>query len=711
MKKFFLLFISILSVFAVTASAQNTDEEDVVKITSDVVQVDVVVTDKKGAHVTDLKSSDFTILQDGKPRAISGFTYVPLGKASTQPVEKRSTDQTIIAPARPRSGARGRIITFVVDDGNCRASLDGMKAAREALEKFVSEQMLPEDVAAIFQTRSGSSMYQQYTSDRAYLLRAARKIRWYPPSGGCAINDGSYYDAARVSTETITTSQGLKNISAETQAEKERRELSEDRSRDHQVIGSLGVLRYAIRGLERVPGRKVLFFMSDGIPLRARDGRSLKAVDLLRDLTDYSNRAAVIVNTIDVRGVFDTSMIEARDDVSVLGDPRASDKISELRRNAVVSSEDGLRFIADETGGTFFKNSNKLDAPLQQALAIEKGYYLIAYEPDEGTFKGKNFNKIEIRVNRQDLTVTSRAGFIGVVDQKSTRTAKTGDSELYEAIVAPLPTSGMNLRLTASVGNTKPAGTFVRATVHIPGEEVSFVDSNGLKKAVFDVVAVTMNEKNEVVDEFTHNHNVSVDAAALPLIAKNGLVYSADIKVVKPGFYNFRLALRDANSRRIGTASQAIDVPEIKAGRIFLSGLSASAVDAAGKFEIPAAPKTDAPFSLPKAMNAPAIRRFTRGSAIAYSYNIYNPRLNNGRPNLSIQVKLYHDGKLIIEGKPTPADLQQQDDWTRISDYGFLKLNPNLGPGDYLLEVIVTDHNAGGKTASSSQSIDFEVDG
>ena len=712
MKKFFLLFISLLSFFAVTTSAQNTDEDDVVKITSDVVQLDVIVTDKNGNQVSDLKSSDFTVTQDGKQRPISGFTYIPLGVAATLAKnEIRTTNQTIPLPARPKSGTRGRIITFVVDDGNCRASLDGMRATREALEKFISEQMQPEDVVAIFQTRSGSSMYQQYTSDRAYLLRAAKKIRWYPPAGGCTANDGTFYDAARVSTETITTTAGLKNISAETQAERERRELSEDRQRDHQIIGSLGVLRYAIRGLERVPGRKVLFFMSDGISLRARDGRSLRAVDQLRDLTDYSNRAAVILNTIDVRGVFDTSMIEARDEVSTLGDPLASDKVAQLRRDAVVNSEDGLRFLADETGGTFFKNQNKLDAPLRRALAIEKGYYLIAYEPDEGTFKGKNFNKIEIRVNRPELVVTSRAGFLGVVDQKSSRASKTGDSELYEAIVAPLPTAGMDLRLTASVGNTRTAGTFVRATVHIPGDEVSFIDSDGKKKAVFDVVAVTMNDKNEVIDEFTHNHSISVDAAALPLIERNGLVYSADIKVVRPGFYNFRLAMRDANSRRIGSVSQAIDVPELKPGRIFVSGLSVSAVDTHGKFEVSSPPNPDAPFSLPRSMTGAAVRRFTRGSAIAYSYSIYNARLNAGKPNLTIQVKLYHDGKLVTDAKPVPADLQTQDDLTRVNDYGFLKLNPNLAAGDYVLEVIVTDLNSGEKKASSRQYIDFEVVG
>ena len=323
MKKRAFLALFYVAVFCAFAQAQEVDEGDVVKITSKLVQVDVVVTDSKGNQVTGLKASDFTILQDGKPQVISGFSYVPMGSAEPPSKEKVKNDQIAIPQARPKSGTTGRIITFIIDDGNCRASLVGMKASREALEKFISNQMLPGDVVAIYQTRSGSSMFQQYTSDKLQLLRAARKIKWYPASGGCAASDGSFYDSARINTAVISTTQGEKGISEESADDRRRRELNEDRSQDNQVVGSLGVLRYAIKGLERLPGRNVLFLMSDGIPLRSRDGRSLSALDRLRDMTDLANRSAVVLNTIDVRGAFDVSMIEARDRVSTLDVPLA----------------------------------------------------------------------------------------------------------------------------------------------------------------------------------------------------------------------------------------------------------------------------------------------------------------------------------------------------------------------------------------------------
>ena len=697
-------------VFCALASAQEVDENDVVKITSKVVQVDVVVTDNDGKQVTGLKASDFTVLQDGKPQTISGFSYIPMTGGGRPSTERPNKGEAAAVPQSTSKGeARGRIVTFVVDDGNCRASTIGMKASREALEKFVAEQMVPGDVVAIYQTRSGSSMFQQYTSDKAQLLRTARKIRWYPAAGGCAPSDGSFYDAAKINTQVIGTGRGDKGISEESEAERKRREANEDRSRDNQVVGSLGVLRYAIRGLDRLPGRKVLFLLSDGIPLQARDGQTLNAVDSLRALTDLANRSGVVLNTIDVRGLFDTSMVEARDRVSTLDNAIATEALAEKRQRDVRSSQDGLAFLAGETGGNFFKNENYLDAPIGRALQIEKGYYLLAYEPEDETFRGKYFNKIEIKLNRPNLRVSSRSGFLGVVDKVSSHKAKTGDSELYEAIAAPLPTPGMNLQLSASFGNSAADGNFVRAQIHVPGEDISFVNSNGLKKAVFNVVAVTLDEKNEVVDEFTRTHNFSVDASALPLIEKNGLVYSADVKVMKPGFYNFRVAMRDATSGRLGTVGQSVEIPELKSGRVYVSGLTATGVDEQGKFDVPTAVKPETAFALPAGTSAAAIRRFRRGSVIAYPYTIYNATLKGGRPSLAVQVDLYRDGKLLIEGKPQPADIQPQTDWTRISDFGYMKLNANSVPGDYLLRITVTDLLANGKKAVSSQYVEFEV--
>lgn len=704
------VLLSLISTSAQTAAQKPSPtpspavpevEQDVVHITTNLVQIDVLVTDKDGNQVTDLRANDFELLQDGKPQKITSFSYVNTAPApQTAPlVPKGNSNNAVVSPpVRVRPGNPGRLITFIVDDGNCAASHLGMIAAEEGLEKFVKEQMQPDDLVAVYQTRAGSSVFQQYTSDKALLLRAIRKIRWYPPTGTCAFNDGSFSPAAGSSTES--------------EDERRRRESAEDSTRNNQVVGTIGVLRYAIKGLAKVGGRKLMFLLSDGLPLRGRNGEILSARDVLQDVTDLANRASVVINPIDVRGVYSSAIIEARDEVLTKEDPNASDKVIGTRTADTITAHEGLFFLADETGGRFYTNSNFLDVPLRRALNLEKGYYLLGYQPDEGTFKGRQFHKIKVRLNRPELRVVSRAGFVGTTEKEMRAKPRSGDSELYEALVAPLPKPGLELGLTAFFANTAAKGNFVRALIHLNGRDITFVNEpNGKIKAVFDVVAVTLTEKSAVVDEFNRTHTFIIDAAALPLIKNNGLIYTTDVPIKKAGAYNFRVAIRDAASKQIGSAGQVIEVPDLSKGNLLLSGLTVSAVDQNGKFATPASVTPENALALTASNGVPAIRQFPRNTIIAYSYTLYNAGIDkaSNQPNLSLQLNLYRGGKLISEGAPQPVKLEAQTDLTRINDYGYLRLKPNVEVGDYALQIVVKDLLAKGKNQIASQWVDFEV--
>lgn len=711
---FVLCFLTVASIFGQTPTPPNGDE-DVVKITTKLVQFDAVVTDKDGNQVKNLTASDFEILQDGKPQKITNFFYVntegtPNQQTVVSETKKTGKNQIAAPPMRVNPANAGRIVTFIVDDGNCTASQSGMSAVREALEKFVNEQMLPNDLTAIYRTRGGSSLLQQYTSDKTQLLRVARQIRWYPATGSCGGYNGEFFETARNDSTLKSSGQGT----FESAGSGQQRERSEDSIRDNQTVGTIGVIRYVVRGLQKIGGRKVVFLLSDGLPVRSRENNYREAFDALRELTDAANRASVVFNTIDVRGLFDTSTINAGDDVSVSGaidpaKPSGTEKVVAARTAEVSNTRAGLTYLAEETGGKFYRDSNFLDVPIRRALDLEKGYYLIGYEPDDETFKSKNYNKIEINLKRPELRVVARAGFLGRIDDDAKSKKRSGDSELYEALVAPLPRAGLNLQLTAFFGNTSAEGNFVRSLLHLDGGEITFTDEpNGMKKAVFDVVAVTLNEKNEVADEFNRTHTLKIEAATMPLIKQNGLIYTTDVPVKKAGTYNFRVAVRDVSSRMLGSASQVVQVPDLKKSKLFLSGLTISQVDAAGKFALPSAAKPENAFSLTPATTVPAIRRFQRGTVVAYSYTLYNAQIDKSanQPKLSVQVNLYRDGKIVSEGKPEDARLETQADLSRINTYGYLRLNQNVPTGDYTLQIITKDLLS---NQTTSQSIDFEV--
>ena len=710
------LTICVSNAFAQTAQPTATPvggADDVVKITTKLVQIDVVVTDKKGTQVRDLTADDFELLQDGKRQKITGFSYVGTDAANvTTTVKSAAKDApktaAAVPPVRLKPGEAGRIITFVVDDGNC-ASLTGMQAAKQAVQKFVKEQMLPTDLVAIYKTRSGSSMLQQYTSDKTLLLKVADKIRWYPSV--CSALDGSHYEAARDNTFIKMGPGGAQSVSTESPDEKKIRAAREDSITNNQVVGTLGVVRYIVQGLDKVPGRKIVFLISDGMPLRSRNGNVQSAIDAVRTVADVANRASVVINTVGNRGVT-LEMAEARDEIYAGSDPRAADKVVAGRISDGMRSEDGLAMLADQTGGEFYKGINTLESLVAEALKRENGYYLLAYEPAEDTFKNKKFNKVEVKLKRPELVATSRMGFFGIPDivAVTQRKRRTADSELYEAIAAPLPRVGLNVALSAYFVNTAEAGNFVRSIFHLNGKDVTFVDdAGGLKKANLDVVAVTMNEKNEVIDEFTRTHTFKVNEGMMAQIMENGLVYAADVPVKKDGTYNFRVAVRDGNNRSLGSSSEVVTVPDLKTSPLLASGLTVTGTDSNGKFTVPKAPTPETAISLPSSTEVPAIRQFRPGSIVTYLYSVYSARLDaTGRAKLTTKVNLYRDGKLIVDGTPQPADLQNQTDWSRIADFGYMQLAKNAELGDYTLQIIVTDL-LGGKNATSSQWIDFEV--
>ena len=191
-------------------------------------------------------------------------------------------------PRRPSSGTPGRILTFIVDDGTCATSASGMRAAREGIEKFIREQMEPTDMVAIYKTRSGSSVFQQYTNDKAQLLKAAGRSTGGAHGALATISTAGFQAQRQILYQTEPN--GASQVTIESDAERKIRERSEDR-----VMTRPGRRRTGRRPVRRQrpakgAGAKGRVFMSDGIPLRAAAVSSWGAQDALRSLTDLSNR-------------------------------------------------------------------------------------------------------------------------------------------------------------------------------------------------------------------------------------------------------------------------------------------------------------------------------------------------------------------------------------------------------------------------------------
>jgi len=127
-----------------------------------------------------------------------------------------------------------------------------------------------------------------------------------------------------------------------------------------------------------------------------------------------------------------------------------------------------------------------------------------------------------------------------------------------------------------------------------------------------------------------------------------------------------------------------------------------------GKPVMSAVEASEGRFAPVSSVSQPAIRKFRPGSILGYSYRIYNASLEKSsqKPNLSIQVRLYKEGEVITEYPAQVIQLEPQTDLSRLSDYGYLRLAPQILPGDYALQLVIKDLN---DKRTTSEWIDFEV--
>src|SRR5207237_8592912 len=172
------------------APSHTPAPDDVVRITTNLVQVDAAVTDKKGRPVTDLRAEDFELYEDGSPQKITNFSFVSIGSGAPPSSGPTRTGITpprpgeVVAPVPPvrlRPEQVRRTVALVVDD--LGLSFESMHFVRGALRKFVDEQMQSGDLVAIIRTGSGVGAIQQFTSDRRRLDAAIAREKWHSGPG------------------------------------------------------------------------------------------------------------------------------------------------------------------------------------------------------------------------------------------------------------------------------------------------------------------------------------------------------------------------------------------------------------------------------------------------------------------------------------------------------------------------------------------------
>ncbi|HEY0407025.1 MAG TPA: VWA domain-containing protein, partial [Pyrinomonadaceae bacterium] len=403
---------------------EQTGEDEVVRITTNLVQVDVTVTDKSGKAVTDLRPEEVEILEDGRSQKITNFSFVslenggarpPVALAPGAPVDKTAPP---LPPARLRPEDVRRTVALVVDD--LSLSFESMHFTRQALKKFVDEQMQPGDLVAIIRTGGGIGALQEFTSDKRQLYAAIERVRFNLQGRG---RFGAF---APLEGDIVKGSQLPGGREAPEDKNGSRDEIEEFRENMF-AIGTLGAVNYVVRGMRELPGRKSILLLSEGFQLFDPDRDNFRFLESLRRLIDLANRASVVIYTMDARGL-QTLGLTAADNTSGLTPDEVESQLS-ARSRELFNTQSGLNYLAQQTGGIAIRNTNDLSGGIKRVLDDQKGYYLIGYRPDDSTFDPKTgrkrFHNINVRVTRPGLSVRTRTGFFGITDEEARPVRRT----------------------------------------------------------------------------------------------------------------------------------------------------------------------------------------------------------------------------------------------------------------------------------------------
>jgi len=656
------------------------DKDDVVRITTNLVQVDAVVT-KDGKVVTNLKPEDFEIFEDGKPQTITSFAYISnVPSAPSQPATADTTKTAGVVPYAPvKPNDARRTIAFVVDD--LGLSAESMAQVRKQLRKFVAEQLQPNDLVAIIRTGGEMGALQQFTNDKRILSRAADQLRWNICS--------------RMGLYTFTPV-GRQNA------------LPSCTYRSY--YSTLKSLRFIVDAMGYLPGRKSMVLLSDSIPRESQDEflmdqgldesgggsddanpapDSTNYLQSLQKIAEKAIRSSVVIYSVDTQGLQYTGPTAA--DASSGRDPRQISNLMSMRSQLLFQRREGAELIAKQTGGFQVRNSNSYD--FGRIMEDQSGYYLLGYRPSEETFN-RRFHHIKAKVKRSGMSLRTRFGFFGITEDEAANAKRPSTQDLTNlALASPFTAQDIEVDMTSFFVEDPTGGAVVRSFVYIDAKNLTFTLVKGRHEASIELHGIVFGNNGAIAQQLKRGATVSLSEPDYQQAMANGIALNVDMPVRHAGAYQTRLAVLDRTSSQIGSAGQFVLVPDLRNKKPAVSGIILG---------LPNADKT--------VSNAGA-RRFRQNDDLYFGFNIYNAANETGQlRDLVMHVMLFRDGKNVYSGPDVSIAASNQKDLSHVFTNGKIKLTPNFEPGNYYLEVVITENNGEPKKVPVVQWIDFEIE-
>ncbi|MBP6003782.1 MAG: VWA domain-containing protein [Pyrinomonadaceae bacterium] len=695
-----------------TPTPRPPGREDVVIISTQLIQIDATVTDKDGKVVKGLTKDDFEIYENDEMQDISAFSFVDLITGRDAVVEKKGKNSKTefpdpISSTTLRPEDVRRTIALVVDD--LGLSFSSIFYIKSSLKKFVDEQMQPGDLVAIIRTGGGIGVLQQFTADKNILYASIDRLRFNMNSRtgltSFAPIEPSFKEVINASMNPVGSGQeDLNTFTLGTQEDLAADLAFKEFRAGGFAVGSLGALSYVVRGMSALPGRKAVALLSEGFALYEPDGGiNPRLGTALKNFTDLAIRTGVVVYTIDPRGLVAPGMTGEDSVVGLRDDPFVVGNKLRQREKALEDSQQSLQNLARETGGDAYLNQNDISKGIERVLDKQSGYYLIGYQPQDDTFdpKVRKFNKLTVKLKRPGLKLNYRSGFFGVADADVKPQPKSSLQKVADALNSPFVKNEIELRMHAIFVNGEKFPS-MRSFLHVKGDQITFTkEPSGEYKAGFNVLVLLFDENGTISDKVDRVESIKLKADAYKEISEQGLVYSLFVPIKKPGAYQMRMAIQDQATQKIGSVSQFVLVPDLKKKKLVVSGIALQNNREFG---------TGINLVQTNERREITLRQFKAGSELRFGFAVYNALIDRAtdQPKLSCRIRVFRDGQEIFRGQEIKVSSSDKTDPKAANISGTFGLGSGLPPGDYVLQVIVKDELKSLKEFTV-QNVDFEI--
>jgi VWFA-related protein len=543
------------------AQQPNASGTFTMKVQTDIVLTNVVARDKKtGEVVKGLKASDFTILENGKPQTIASFDYQNVDEAAVLREKTTVTGKATIAQLLNQDFAANteqlrdhRLIVMFFDLSSMQP--EDTDRAVEAAQDYINKKMQPADLVALVSMATGLSMDQDFTSDKAALLRGVGKYNGTEGTGFANGNEGGNSGGTADDGSSFTADDSEYNS------------LNTDRE--------LYAIRTIAKSLERVDQRKSMLYFSGGL---TRQGIENQAS--MRAATNEAVKANMAIYSVDSRGLQALPPVGNASTGSLRGTASYSGGAMQSQLDANFGSQEVLATLSSDTGGKAFFDSNDFAPAFQQVQHDTEAYYIVGFH-STNTARDGSYRHLTVRLNRSDVKIDYRPGYYAPADFQH---QKTEDREvaLTEELRSDLPATDVAVYLQSLYFRLDEGKFFVPVSLIIPGSQIHSVKNGDRDKANIDVIGQVKNAQGIVVGNVRDNVKLALDAAQQ--VQKKNIQYSTGFTLA-PGRYHLKFVVRENQTGAMGSFVTDLQVPDMKKTPLKLSSivLSSQRVPNTGK--------------------------------------------------------------------------------------------------------------------------------